>query len=146
MSDVVYSNLDNDSIMVLRALADEGQLTASVVVEAATPESSPLHRHFTWDDSQAGNAWRLSEARQIIRRVRVVLLDKPAPPVRAFVNIQEGGSRRYADVFTVLNDQELRDQHRVRLFKQMRKLHSELLAFEEFAVVAGAIEEVTKAA
>ena len=147
MSDIVYSNLDKDSIDILSELEKGGNLTPANVVEAAQRPGSPLHRHFTWDDKDAAAAHRLAEARALIRRVKVVMIDKPAPPIRAFVNIQDSDAKhRYASVFTVLEDEELRDQHRARLFQKMKRLHVELIEFDEFSVVAGAIEDVIKAA
>ena len=48
-----------------------GTLTPESVVEDARSAKSPLHDHFTWDDSEASAKWRLEEARQLIRSVRV---------------------------------------------------------------------------
>lgn len=41
------------------------------IIKAATPEDSPLHGEFTWDDTIAGYKWRKEEARQLIKRVTV---------------------------------------------------------------------------
>lgn len=62
----------------LRAIFDarEGQkvrLAPAVVVEAATPESHPLHGLFEWDDGVAGAAYRCAQAAQLIRSVKIVL-------------------------------------------------------------------------
>lgn len=54
------------------ALEDsEGRLTPEGVVKAAARADSPLHSHFEWDDSKAGHAYRLQQARQLIRSVQV---------------------------------------------------------------------------
>jgi hypothetical protein len=73
----------------LQAVYDRhGRLTASLVLEAATPEASPLHDLFEWDDSAAAEAYRLDQARRIIMAVRVVYRDatetEPARSVRAW--------------------------------------------------------------
>lgn len=47
------------------------KLTPSLVVEAATDPKSPLHREFTWDDSEAARKYRLAQARTLIRSVEV---------------------------------------------------------------------------
>ena len=44
----------------------DGVLTDEVVVEDARPRSSPLHDHFTWDDTKAGVILRLQQARELI--------------------------------------------------------------------------------
>lgn len=50
----------------------KGFLTAEVVVEAATPPTHPLHIEFIWDDKIAGHAYRLDQARALIRRCKVI--------------------------------------------------------------------------
>lgn len=47
-----------------------GQLTPEAVLEAAIDPASPLHKSFTWDDETAGHAYRLDQARALIRSVR----------------------------------------------------------------------------
>lgn len=57
----------------IRELAERGDGTIKpedVVADARDP-SSPLHAEFQWDDDVAANAWRLQQARQLIRSVRI---------------------------------------------------------------------------
>lgn len=70
------------------AAARAGTLTPQAVVEAAEAEDSPLHSHFEWDDAEAAVAHRLSQARGLIRSVRVQLVaaDGEQRTVRAFVH------------------------------------------------------------
>lgn len=53
------------------ARAHAGKLDAEDVVEAARDPLSPLHSHFEWDDSVAAHQFRLTQARQMIRVVRI---------------------------------------------------------------------------
>jgi hypothetical protein len=56
----------------LRALEDSrGRLTPEQVIGAAQDKNSALHDCFTWDNSEAAAKWRLEEARELIRRVRI---------------------------------------------------------------------------
>jgi hypothetical protein len=56
----------------LRRLEDnQGKLTPQQVIEAARNEKSALHQCFTWDDGEAAERWRMEEAREIIRSVRI---------------------------------------------------------------------------
>lgn len=48
-----------------------GRLTPEDAIEDARDPESPLHPHFTWDDSEAAKKQRLYEARMLIRSVRV---------------------------------------------------------------------------
>lgn len=55
----------------LAALETAGRLTPEMVVEAAREEDSPLHPCFEWDDTKASRAWRIEQARKLIRSVTV---------------------------------------------------------------------------
>lgn len=57
----------------LRALADAngGRLVPEAVVDAARDPDSPLHSHFTWDDTEAARQHRINQARVLIRTVRI---------------------------------------------------------------------------
>ena len=51
--------------------ANDGKLRPTDVVTAAAEESHPLHGCFNWDNQDAGHLWRLHEARNMIREVKV---------------------------------------------------------------------------
>lgn len=51
-----------------------GRLTPELVVAEAAIPNHPLHGYFTWDDSEAARKWRIAEARELIRTVRVQIL------------------------------------------------------------------------
>ena len=56
----------------LQALENRfGRLTPLSVIDAAKDEKSELHKYFEWDDSKAGVAWRIEQARELIRSVRI---------------------------------------------------------------------------
>jgi len=55
------------------ALERRGRLTPEEVVDEARDPDSPLHRYFEWDDSAAAEAWRLNQARSMIRWVHATV-------------------------------------------------------------------------
>jgi hypothetical protein len=64
------------------------------LVDAARDEGSVLHPYFEWDDAAAGDAFRLVQAGNLIRRVTVNWIraeDRPAVRVRAFVSARQVG-------------------------------------------------------
>lgn len=66
--------LDDDALTALQRLAQLGELTPDRVVEVASEPTSPLHELFVWDDEKAGAAYRVIQARDLIRSVRVELV------------------------------------------------------------------------
>jgi hypothetical protein len=78
----------------LTAIHDEhGSLTPVLVVDVARDPAHPLHARFEWDDSIAGEKWRLEQAGQLLRVVK--LPDDPHRPhdLRAFVAVKGTESR-----------------------------------------------------
>lgn len=55
----------------LEALVVDGALDPERVVEAARNPNSSMHGQFDWDDSTAAHEHRLSQARALIKRVKV---------------------------------------------------------------------------
>lgn len=55
----------------LRALERNGRITPELVLSEAVKPTSPLHDHFEWDDTKAAHRWRLVQARELIRSVKV---------------------------------------------------------------------------
>ena len=64
--------LTDEAAAELKRMEDKrGRLTPQEIVEAARPEDSILHGCFEWDDGKAAEAWRLEQARELIRRVKI---------------------------------------------------------------------------
>ena len=63
-----------ETIDRIRSLEEkDGTLTAESVLNDAANPASPLHSHFQWDDSKAAHAYRIDQARTLIRSVRLVI-------------------------------------------------------------------------
>lgn len=61
------------------------EVTPENVLEKAKDESTELHKCFEWDDSVAGEKYRLIQARQIIQHFVIVQEDKKdAPKIRSY--------------------------------------------------------------
>lgn len=72
----------------LQAIRDEhGTLTPALVVDTARNPQHPLHSRFEWDDRIAGEAYRLTQAGQLLR---VTFKPDPTKPtdLRAFVAVK----------------------------------------------------------
>jgi hypothetical protein len=77
--------LPEEAIEAIKELEDRyGRLTPEQVVDEAKDAKSPLHQFFDWDDSSAALSWRIEQARELIRRVKieVVYEDRPVRVVR----------------------------------------------------------------
>jgi hypothetical protein len=75
MSTVDYDREQlRSALLQIAAQHPEGAIYPAAVVEAAREPSHILHRHFEWDDGSAGEAFRIIQARSLIRRVQLVIV------------------------------------------------------------------------
>ena len=66
-----------------------GTLEPSDVVAESEDEDSVLHGIFCWDDTEAAKKWRAEQARQLIKSIKIVVVNKKVEAVtRAFVNVR----------------------------------------------------------
>lgn len=106
-------------------------LTPRVVVDAARSEESPLHRCFEWNDAEAAEKFRLEQARQVIRSIRVVRSDAPAnTPMRVFINIQQADEQSYVPVSRVLSEPELFERARAQFVAESERFAEKYREFE----------------
>ena len=67
-----------------------GTLKAEDVVEESKAKDSVLHSVFEWNNKEAADAWRINQAKALIRNVVVVIEKKEIKcKVRAFVSVAE---------------------------------------------------------
>jgi hypothetical protein len=81
----------------LTAIATEngGRLTPAATVTAARERRHVLHRHFEWTDRIAAEAYRLDQARTLIRVIRVVDDETEVGPQIAFLSVAEKSGHVY---------------------------------------------------
>lgn len=91
-----------------------GKITAQTVLKEARNPKHVLHEQFEWDDSVAGEKYRLAQAGTIIRAV-VVSFPEVEEDARAFLPVsvqisEDRVERRYEPLAIVLGDSELHAQ------------------------------------
>ena len=88
----------------LQTLIKDGRLNPEDVVDAARNPNSSLHSYFTWDDTEAAAAFRLQEARALIKRVKVnvVRTDDTIVHVPSFIRSSEG--KGYQNIAVMLTN------------------------------------------
>ena len=106
-----------------------GVLMVDQVLEEAKSESSPLHSHFEWDDSAAAQSYRREQARTLIQRCKITLIESEPVQIRAFVSLpadrENGGGYRLTS--TVMGDevmkQELLRDIQLTIQRWTKKMH-----------------------
>lgn len=112
-------------------------LTPALVVEVASNPSHPLHDRFEWDDEKAGDKYRLHQARQLIRSVKIRVIDEEDPgknyEVRAYQAVrQPTGEMAYKSTVEVTEDPFLSRlvlANMEREWRALRERHEHLREF-----------------
>ena len=81
----------------------ERGLSPASLLDASRDENAPLHGEFEWNDAEAAEQYRLSQAGSLIRNIRIVAEEQEAP-VRAFVCTGERKSA-YVSLQSALNNE-----------------------------------------
>lgn len=137
----------NDIKQALEALAVDGLLKPSSVVDAARNPDSPLHGHFCWDDTEAAEKWREEQARQLIRNIRIIVdLNEPVE-VRAYVSLpadREAGNG-YRKMMDVVSSDFMRRQlaeeigNKIEQWEQQAKILGAIIDFSSVKKAAGKV-------
>jgi len=87
-----------------------GVLKVEDVLREAQDENNPLHKHFEWDDSEAAEQYRRQQARSLIQKCKITLIDTQPIEIRAFVSLptdrDNGGGYRLTS--EVMNDERMK--------------------------------------
>lgn len=122
---------------------DRGTLDGETVVNEAQAPEHPLHHRFEWDDRVAGHKYRVQQAEQMIRSVKI----ETAPPsandgphyVRAFVSNRQSGNEAqpngYQPVEEVVADPLRRRMLLRALKRQVDELQRRYGHLEEFRTI-----------
>lgn len=120
-----------------------GMLRAEDVVAFAEDETTALHKHFEWDDTEAARQYRLDQARSVIR-IHVQITANDATPVRAYVSLVEdrrnpGGGYRLID--DVLADPVQRASMLATAFRDLDRFRAKYHRLSELSQVFTAMDQ-----
>jgi len=140
--------MKNKVVAELKRIAAEngGILQPEVVVSEARPASSPLHSRFEWDNTLAGEKYRIWQARQLIRVV-VEVLPGTNEKANVFVSLspdRERESGGYRIMTEVLTDGQMRQQMLTDALDELELFRDKYKRLRELAEVFKAIRKVRK--
>lgn len=107
--------------------AQHGSLSPSAVLEAARPEASPLHPVFQWNNDKAAEEYRMWQARELIRNVRVVR--EGGDSVAAFVHVD----KHYVSTEVVVGRPDLFSLALAQLIAKVRSAEASVAELRHYA-------------
>jgi hypothetical protein len=123
-----------------------GILKPERVVQAARNRNSPLHACFEWNDSKAASAYRLEQARQLIRTYVIVEPAAPSQPVRAYVSLRNDrqGGGGYRSLASVVSNEELYRQLLADALLDLKSLQEKYSRLKELKRIFTEIEKLER--
>lgn len=116
-----------------------GKLTPALVLQEATNPTHPLHNRFEWDDSVAAAKYRLDQAHELIRTVRVVYRDSSETDrgrdVRAFHAVRSDTGYVYEPAEVVAADPLLSKIVLADMAREWKAMHRRYAEFDEFRIM-----------
>lgn len=162
----ITKKLTQEKINEILNIEKSKGLTAEALLESAKNKNSSLHDFFEWDDTLAGEKFRLCQARILINEVKVIIEEKE---YYAFENVQvsvvkssgKSGSsnsaeledydesenetlRVYKPVVEILSTEELRNQVIMASLRQLEYWNQQNSKYEEFSPIVKSFSKVKK--
>jgi hypothetical protein len=121
----------------LTKIAEEGggELTPRAVVENARNPRSVLHKHFEWDDAKAAEAYRIDQARAVIRCIHAEDDDASEGHAPAFVSISDKGGTSYRTLDAVKNSADLQARVLAQAERDLEAFQKRYTAMEEVCAI-----------
>lgn len=118
----------------------DGEVRPTVLIEEAKSKTSPIHDAFEWNNQKAGHEYRLIQARNWIRRVTIVVENRPerlvhVPKIEANLESSEG---YYKPISVISKD---KDEYRAAMAATLSKFNSAKFAYEELKQAAVSTKE-----
>ena len=123
-----------------------GELTSQNVLDSARSEKSPIHCLFEWDDTQAAEKYRLSQASKLIVNLSVEVETEEKQPitVRAFVNTSEKKQGSFINIESAFNSEETKEFVIKQAFNELKAFEKKYANLELFAELFESIDSLIK--
>jgi hypothetical protein len=124
----------------------DGFLTPQQVVGEAVDPAHPLHDYFEWDDSEAASRYRLAQAGQLIRSVKITVQvsEEETRRVRAYTSVPREDRPVYVPTDTALRQE--RDVVMAQALRDLAALRNKYRGLVDFGTVLEAFVELEQAA
>lgn len=156
---IQYKNTEKFTPEVIEEIVEVQKnygLTAENLLKKASKKSSSLYEFFDWDNTSAGEKWRLQQARGIINEVKVIVEDRE---MYAFENVNITinevnqvtsnnkkilNQREYKPIVEIMNNNEYKTQLIKRALSEANYWREKHLELIELSPIFSAIQETTK--
>ena len=129
------------TVAIAQLLARDGCVSPKSLLSLASQADHPLHKHFTWNDQEAAENFRLLQANQMIRSVRVDGQLTTGEPVRVRALLPVGDGL-YRPVSEVMCDATQRARALKRARSELEAFKAKYSHLEELGQIIERIEDL----
>lgn len=132
----------------------EGNLSPRLIVEKAKDKNSPLHKYFEWNDSKAGEGYRLWQARMLINRITITISGEQVPKYEncsiTIREVNEDGDREevvikgYKTYQEIKSSEEYKQEILLRALREIESWKSTYDRYSEFKNINKEIDKTSK--
>lgn len=123
---------------VLEQLGDE--VTPKMLVKAAKPKASPIHKLFEWNNDAAAERYRLVQARMHINHLEIIIVvDDAETQTRAYHNVrvvEDEAERSYVHMDAVVRSEGMSAQV---VAKAVHELQGWQRRYQEYQAIFGGV-------
>lgn len=105
--------IDKDAVLISNFFGkhfSDGFIRPERIVELATPKNSPIHKFFTWEDSEAATKWRLREAQSMIQCLVVDIDGNETRKYTQPVVVKDYDERQYTEINKAMKTKDIWEQ------------------------------------
>ena len=115
-------------------------LTPKNLLDANRAEDAPLHSCFEWNDGEAAEKYRESQARHIINCLCLKTEQKETEPVRAFFNIEK---TVYESTGIIIQQEDKRTALLRQALRELEAFQRKYNTLKELKPVFDAVEQIS---
>lgn len=126
-----------------------GGITPQLLVIESKKKDAPFHNCFEWDDSKGAEKYRIVQACEILRCIKLEIEPdeehEESRTVRALIapsSIEREDSTSYATIEEVRNDEELNAAYMRQLKRELDAVKNKIKSYKIFSAVVEAIEAI----
>jgi hypothetical protein len=122
-----------------------GMVTPRLIVDDARPQQSLLHKCFEWNDAEAAEKYRETQAGYLLRNliaVKVTSMQQEQSDVRAFVSVVKNDNNCFVSVATAMSNEDMRQQILENALSELQAIKKKYTQLEELAEVFAALDRI----
>ncbi len=138
---------DKEAKLIARFLEThfpDGNFQAKQIVDLARSKTSPIHRFFNWNDSEAAERYRILQAQSMVRCLVVEIDDREVRKYVSPVVVSHGKPKQYCEIERAMADEDIWNQVLARALQDANSWKLRYQNLKELEPIHTEIEKASK--